>query len=203
MHYLPLLLLLAPLALTSPLLAALPTLSPDGTCGPTSLSNFTCPSTSSDFGPCCSSYGYCGSASLHCDEGCQPDFGKCTDGKAKLSPDGTCGGKKGYVCSKEGVYAGGCCSEKGFCGSTGAYCGAGCQGGFSATGACITEKGKIPSVDGRCGEEHGGTNCEGGPYHGLCCSGFGYCGGDEKYCSKANGCQEGFGAACTVNVTAV
>ncbi|CAI6335761.1 unnamed protein product [Periconia digitata] len=48
-------------------------ISTDGSCGGTK--GYTC--VGSTFGDCCSSYGWCGSSSLHCDAGCQNVFGIC------------------------------------------------------------------------------------------------------------------------------
>ncbi|KAL7626347.1 hypothetical protein AAE478_003119 [Parahypoxylon ruwenzoriense] len=44
------------------------------------------------------------------------------------SVDGTCGAAAGFTCA--GVVGGRCCSAAGFCGSTAAYCGTGCQRAF-------------------------------------------------------------------------
>ncbi|KAF1849606.1 carbohydrate-binding module family 18 protein, partial [Cucurbitaria berberidis CBS 394.84] len=49
----------------------------------------------------------------------------------KISPDATCGGKTGYTCL--GSKFGNCCSQYGWCGTTTAYCGAGCQ---TKSGTC-------------------------------------------------------------------
>lgn len=50
------------------------TASPDGTCGGDNA--YTC--AGSQFGSCCSQWGYCGSSSDNCGTGCQSDFGICT-----------------------------------------------------------------------------------------------------------------------------
>ncbi|KLU86886.1 hypothetical protein MAPG_05893, partial [Magnaporthiopsis poae ATCC 64411] len=47
---------------------------------------------------------------------------------AGVSQDGSCGGKRGATCL--GSVFGDCCSQYGWCGSTSAYCGTGCQPGF-------------------------------------------------------------------------
>lgn len=77
----------------------------------------------SEFGSCCSQYGYCGSTPAHCDYGCQPEFGTCgaaqedeeiiDEGETsdneelpvregieglEVSEDGSCGGENGYTC---------------------------------------------------------------------------------------------------------
>ena len=46
----------------------------------------------------------------------------------KVSTDATCGGTSGMTC--QGSVFGNCCSPAGWCGSTAAYCGDGCQSGF-------------------------------------------------------------------------
>ena len=160
-----------------------PSLSPDGTCGGTN--KYQC--KGSGFGDCCSSSGYCGSTTSHCTAGCQAAFGTCTS--TNVSPDGTCGGTKGYVC--KGSEFGDCCSSAGYCGSTSAHCTAGCQ---SAFGTCTSTD---ISPDGTCG----GTKkykCKGSSY-GDCCSSAGYCGKSTDHCGA--GCQSGFGTCSTVTTS--
>ncbi|KAL8725417.1 MAG: hypothetical protein Q9166_007374 [cf. Caloplaca sp. 2 TL-2023] len=53
--------------------------------------------------------------------------------RATITPDATCGGAKGYTCL--GSSFGNCCSVNGWCGSTSAYCGTGCQPGFGTCGS--------------------------------------------------------------------
>jgi len=75
----------------------------------------------------------------------------------------------GQTCSATNHCAGGlCCSQYGFCGSTAAYCGAGCLSG-------------CPVASGLCP----GTPCASG----LCCSQYGYCGTTSAFCGT--GCQAG------------
>jgi hypothetical protein len=102
-----------------------PVLSPDGSCGGTK--GYTCSQ-----GTCCSKSGYCGTGESFClaSLGCQQPFtlGRCLSGNPTgpvMSPDGTCGGSKGYTCSQ-----GTCCSISGYCGTTNDYCGNGCQRQF-------------------------------------------------------------------------
>ncbi|KAF4411279.1 Chitin deacetylase [Colletotrichum fructicola] len=63
--------------------------SSDGSCGGTK--GFNCLGT--NFGDCCSPYGYCGNTTAHCDTGCQSGFGKCsgTGSDVNVSLDGKCG----------------------------------------------------------------------------------------------------------------
>lgn len=49
-----------------------------------------------------------------------------------VSPDASCGGSAGYTCL--GSSFGSCCSAYGWCGSTDAYCGTGCQSAFGTCG---------------------------------------------------------------------
>ncbi|KAF5974969.1 muramidase [Fusarium coicis] len=49
-------------------------ISPDGTCG--GDKEYTC--EGSQFGDCCSQYGYCGKATDNCGKGCQKQYGECT-----------------------------------------------------------------------------------------------------------------------------
>ncbi|KAF7535268.1 hypothetical protein G7054_g5512 [Neopestalotiopsis clavispora] len=93
---------------TSPTATSL-SVSPDGTCG--SDTGYTC--SGSQFGDCCSIYGYC-------------DFGDCdaaatstttstsaaASATSSISPDGTCGGIDGYICT--GSQFGDCCSIYGY-----------------------------------------------------------------------------------------
>ncbi|KPM40558.1 hypothetical protein AK830_g5977 [Neonectria ditissima] len=109
----------------------------------------------------------------------------------EVTPDGTCGGTTGFVCSP--VW-GACCSKDGMCGRSSAFCGEGCQ---PAAGNCNAPAPVPPpapgpgstSPDGSCG----GTNqynCTSSSF-GDCCSSSGYCGGTSGHCG--NGCQGLFG----------
>jgi Chitin recognition protein len=126
-----------------------------------------------------------------------------------LSPDGSCGGLVGHVCGNNL-----CCSPYGFCGSTSAYCGLGCQSSF---GTCANSGhiNPIPSIsfdapmhaasspapklvpagplspDGSCGGPNGYT-CLGDGFS-VCCSKWGWCGLGPAYCGPGN-CQAAFGA---------
>jgi len=51
----------------------------------------------------------------------------------KVTTDATCGGTAGYTCL--GSTFGSCCSSFGWCGSTTAHCGTGCQPGFGNCGS--------------------------------------------------------------------
>ncbi|KAF2852568.1 carbohydrate-binding module family 18 protein [Plenodomus tracheiphilus IPT5] len=61
--------------------------------------------------------------------------------RPKVSRDGSCGGSKGYTCI--GFLEGSCCSKYGYCGSTPAYCGTGCNSKF---GTCGIAKSSTKSV---------------------------------------------------------
>lgn len=52
---------------------------------------------------------------------------------ATISKDATCGGTNKYTCL--GSTFGNCCSSAGWCGSTSAYCGTGCQSSFGNCGS--------------------------------------------------------------------
>lgn len=129
----------------------------DGSCGGTKA--FTC--QGSEFGNCCSQYGWCGSSAAHCGSGCQSGFGSCTGTTPKpvsskpastvkpstvksssppvstptqkVSTDATCGGANGYTCL--GSTFGSCCSASGWCGDAAAYCQTGCQAKFGKCGS--------------------------------------------------------------------
>nr|AUN87486.1 chitinase [Camellia fraterna] len=77
-----------------------------------------------------------------------------------------CGSQAGGALCPGGL----CCSEHGWCGTTDAYCGPGCQSQCSPT-------------PGQCGSQAGGALCPGG----LCCSEHGWCGTTYAYCGP--GCQ--------------
>ncbi|EKG19445.1 Chitin-binding type 1 [Macrophomina phaseolina MS6] len=109
----------------------------------------------------------------------------------KISTDAQCGGTTGQTC--KGSTFGDCCSPAGWCGSTDAYCGAGCQ---SAFGTCSSTTGKV-STDGTCGGTTGFT-CKGSTF-GDCCSQAGWCGSTSDYCGT--GCNAGFGTCGTSQVT--
>jgi hypothetical protein len=153
--------------------------SPDGSCG--GADGYIC--LGSEFGDCCSAYGYCGSSTGHCTAGCQSAFGTCEEVSNKLSPDGSCGGADGYVCTGSGF--GDCCSAYGYCGSESGHCTAGCQGAF---GTCEEVSNKL-SPDGSCGGANGYV-CAGSGF-GDCCSAYGYCGSTSAHCGA--GCQGEFG----------
>ncbi|ORX51159.1 glycoside hydrolase/deacetylase [Piromyces finnis] len=94
---------------------------------------------------------------------------------------GRCGGEFGQ-CPE-----GSCCSQWGWCGTTSAFCDAGCLPEF---GIC-NERGDEDidssiTTNGQCGHGHG--ICP----EGQCCSSVGWCGMGEDYC--LNGCQSEFGA---------
>ena len=57
----------------------------DSTCGVkgAGYDGYTC--LGSQDGDCCSQYGWCGSSSDYCGQGCQPDFGTCTGVKSSSS----------------------------------------------------------------------------------------------------------------------
>jgi hypothetical protein len=154
-----------------------PSLSPDGTCGGTN--KYQCKGTS--FGDCCSSSGFCGSTTGHCQAGCQTAFGTCTS--TDLSPDGTCGGSQKYKCG--GSSYGDCCSSSGYCGKSGDHCGNGCQASFGLCSSVTTSQAPAQtgiSTDGTCGGGNG-LKCQGSAF-GNCCSSGGYCGSSVNHCAQ-------------------
>lgn len=85
-----------------------------------------------------------------------------------------------------------CCSSAGYCGSTDAYCGYGCQGGYGYCDSIPTTSPALkPSfaptrkIPGSCGPNVG--PCQSG----LCCSQWNYCGTTDLYCGV--GCQSAYG----------
>ncbi|KAH8781561.1 hypothetical protein F5882DRAFT_145173 [Hyaloscypha sp. PMI_1271] len=147
----------------------------DGTCG--SKTNYTC--TGSTYGPCCSSYDYCGNTTAHClpTHGCQAAHGQCSNEAGNIvtpTIDGQCGG---YVTCAGSAWDGACCDRFGYCSFDATYCLVenGCQKGL---GRC-TQK----SPDGTCGGIHHEVVyiCTGSPF-GVCCSETGFCGSDSLHC---------------------
>jgi len=157
---------------------------------------------------CCSQYGYCGTSASHCGTGCQLNYGICNASTTTtttkktttttttkktttttapkptggVSTNGKCGPKNGSTKCPTGQ----CCSAKGYCGTTAAYCETGCQTGF---GVCKSDK--LVSTNGKCGVGKGYTVCPSG----QCCSKKGYCGTTSAYCGT--GCQSEFGKCGT------
>jgi chitin recognition protein len=113
--------------------------------------------------------------------------------------NGACGGTTGFVCNP-----GACCSEHGFCGTSQAYCAAGCQPEFGVCGIMVSAapqptSSSAPqatggvSPDGSCGGAQGFTCVEG-----TCCSQWGFCGVEAGHCGT--GCQSAFGLCGLENV---
>ena len=114
----------------------------------------------------------------------------------KVTTDGQCGAN-GATCL--GATFGNCCSSSGWCGTSDAHCGTGCQAGFGNCGivsktTTATPPGatKTVSTDATCGGA-GGFTCQGSAF-GNCCSASGWCGKETAYCGT--GCQKEFGT-CT------
>ncbi|OVA00611.1 Chitin-binding [Macleaya cordata] len=88
-----------------------------------------------------------------------------------------CGEQAGGALCPDGL----CCGKGGYCGTTTAHCGEGCQS------QCTTPPPPPPPVIPpqfvRCGRQAGGALCS----NGLCCSIFGYCGTTPAHCCE--GCQ--------------
>ncbi|KAH7230914.1 hypothetical protein BKA59DRAFT_535872 [Fusarium tricinctum] len=100
--------------------------------------------------------------------------------KNPTSKDGNCGSNSETNATCLTSTFGNCCSEKGFCGKTSAYCSEGCQAAF---GSCSTgADGQLVSTSGSCGATStSNITCEGSTY-GDCCSEKGYCGKNATYC---------------------
>ena len=111
----------------------------------------------------------------------------------KVSPDGTCGGENGFVCS--GSKFGNCCSSDGQCGTSEEHCDNNCQSKF---GLC--QRPRI-SPHGYCGQFDNkiGYSCAGSDF-GDCCSASGVCGDESFHCG--GGCQSPFGK-CSTTVNAL
>ncbi|CAM1510179.1 Fc.00g005140.m01.CDS01 [Cosmosporella sp. VM-42] len=85
--------------------------STDGTCGNKVDGRYTC--KGSEYGDCCSAFGYCGRTSAHCSVGCQPEFSICNARTAVpiVSDNGLCGDEYDQTCL--GSEYGECCSKYG------------------------------------------------------------------------------------------
>ncbi|KAH9203225.1 hypothetical protein DL95DRAFT_321853, partial [Leptodontidium sp. 2 PMI_412] len=158
----------------------------DGKCGSASTTDATC--AGSTFGSCCSVKGNCGSTPAFCAASnlCQPKFGKCTP----VSTDGKCGSASTTGATCLGSTFGNCCSVKGNCGSSAAFCSVGnlCQTMF---GTCYPK-----SLDGKCGSASTlSASCSTSTF-GNCCSVKGNCGSSDAFCLLTNLCQPVFGT-CT------
>ena len=106
--------------------SALLALSQDIRCGP-SFGDTVCPA-----GQCCSVYAFCGSTSEHCETACASQCTTLNSPSGNIGPNGPCGPKSA---SGSDVCASGlCCSQFGYCGSTGEYCGLGCNTAFGQCG---------------------------------------------------------------------
>ncbi|KAL2807893.1 hypothetical protein BJX63DRAFT_55976 [Aspergillus granulosus] len=110
------------------------------------------------------------------------------------SIDGNCGSNSDSHATCLGSEFGNCCSVKGYCGKTDAYCGEGCQLDF---GICNDASVQTISTTGSCGSTlTSNVTCQGSTY-GDCCSRNGFCGGDNTYCGA--GCQPEFGNCYTLS----
>jgi len=154
-------------------------------------------------GQCLSKYNYCGTTPDHCGAGCQS--GPCTGGAQPVARP-VAAPVAAPVAQSGGCPAGQCKSQYGYCGTTPAHCGAGCQSGpctggaqpvaapvaapVAQSGACPA--GQCKSQYGYCGTtpDHCGAGCQSGPCSsngcpaGQCKSKYGYCGTGPAYCNS-------------------
>jgi hypothetical protein len=114
------------------------------------------------------------------DSGSSPNPNPAPGGS--VSTDGSCAGTGGKTCA--GSVFGNCCSQYGWCGSSGDHCGTGCNSSF---GTCSggSAPAKPVSTDGTCGSQ-GGKTCAGSTF-GNCCSLYGWCGSTADHCGS--GCD--------------
>nr|OQO32442.1 hypothetical protein B0A51_00230 [Rachicladosporium sp. CCFEE 5018] len=172
-------------------------LSTDGTCGLRNVNSSRCRSstswndsqifTYSDFGRCCSVFGYCGMGEEYCERpNCDPTWGQCNDStwqEASNDP-GTASAAKPVAHPAR--------SEVGTDDAD--------QVENRDTTSNELDMGIIlhrdvspPSTDGTCGLGVGDTTCRSNNKDsdfGSCCSNFGYCGRDEAHCAYRS-CQSG------------
>ncbi|KAL2146005.1 hypothetical protein VTI28DRAFT_5662 [Corynascus sepedonium] len=161
--------------------------STDGTCG----NGVTCAGT--EFGSCCSIFGYCGDSDAHCssDNGCQPEWGSC-DGEQSTTtvpPSDTTTVPPSQTTSVPP-------SETTF--STQTRTSSVETTTVPSTSSDEPTPTGLPiSTDGRCGFVAGQT-CEGSEY-GKCCSLADTCSDDALACSPLLGCQEEYGSCNSLN----
>ncbi|KAF2750073.1 carbohydrate-binding module family 18 protein [Sporormia fimetaria CBS 119925] len=149
----------ASLALANPLRTDTLLISRTSRCGPSF--GLTC--LNSEFGNCCSQYGYCGRTVDYCGTGCQTGFGTCDSPSQPpsspqtptlpVSHDARCGREFGLTC--QGSNYGNCCSQYSYCGSSNAYCGDGCQQGF---GKCDADSSSPPDPTSSTTSESSATS---------------------------------------------
>ncbi|OSS52511.1 hypothetical protein B5807_02194 [Epicoccum nigrum] len=118
----------------------------------------------SQWGDCCSQYGYCGKTKDYCGAGCQSSFGTCNF----VAPAQTSKTSSRIIITS-------------------------IQTAPSTVPSSAPVKIKV-TTNARCGNLYGaspaGMTCSGGKY-GDCCSQYSYCGSSSAYCGT--GCQPGFG----------
>ncbi|ORX85804.1 glycoside hydrolase/deacetylase, partial [Anaeromyces robustus] len=139
--------------------------SSNGRCGP-KFSNAICPS-----GQCCSKYGWCGTESKYCGDGCQIDYGTCKNNNSstktsKINHPTSTNGRCGINFDNTACPIGECCSKHGWCGNSSDYCGEGCQSEF---GECNgnNETGSKPKIRvyEKCkNSKHWALTFDDGPY---------------------------------------
>jgi hypothetical protein len=130
--------------------------------------------------PCCSKYGYCGSTPDHCGNGCQAGKsfnGKCLAAPSTPTPNPPITPPKQLACGKSMcTSAAPCCSKYGYCGSTPAHCGGGCQAGKSFNGKCLASA--APIKRSKCGSKY-------------CTKTSPCCGRNNKCAASVTACKSG------------
>ncbi|KAH6724004.1 hypothetical protein BKA61DRAFT_20403 [Leptodontidium sp. MPI-SDFR-AT-0119] len=150
----------------------------DGKCSFTYFIEASC--AGSTFGECCSVKRNCSVLAAFCAIAnvCQSLFGKCTP----TSTDGKCGSASVPGASCIGSTFGDCCSIKGNCGSSAAFCAIDnlCQPNFGMCSAI--------SIDGKCGPASASkASCTGSTF-GICYLAKGNCGSSVAFCAVSNLC---------------
>ncbi|OUM64772.1 carbohydrate-binding module family 18 protein [Piromyces sp. E2] len=139
-----------------------------------------------DKNACCSEYGWCDTTSTHCGTGCQPEYGLCDNSNVVVSIpvsqvkdrfNGRCGPDYGRCANSNE-----CCSQYGWCDTTSAHCGTGCQPKYGLCGSSNVKSIPVSKVSGRCGPEYG--RCANSN---ECCSQYGWCDTKSEHCGT--GCQ--------------
>ncbi|KAI7220945.1 hypothetical protein KC333_g2055 [Hortaea werneckii] len=164
--------------------------SEDGLCGPTN-GDTTC--EGSEYGECCSAFGYCGSTDSYCGNGCQSDFGVCSPAVSSASSSAASSAatsSSALTSSLSPVASSGVSSSPRPTSATGQISTSASTSSMAMQPSASSEPTGPVSEDGLCGPDNDDTICTGSGF-GDCCSEYGFCGGTDGFCGE--GCQPNYG----------
>ncbi|KAK0725914.1 hypothetical protein B0H67DRAFT_482540 [Lasiosphaeris hirsuta] len=139
---------------------------------------------STQYGPCCSQYFWCGSSLDFCGTGCQSSFGACFGNIGGVPPPITTSTSTTTTSAVVTTIITSAPPPPPPPPSTTSTTSA-----RPTTSAISLPPGMRSSTDGKCGS---GVTCI-GYSGGRCCSQFGYCGDGDQFCPPLVGCQPEFG----------